>query len=92
MQTIHKQVLAIRDHQKVMVAAGSKFLSLQMQNGVPTIWYLTDPISGPSEWWTILCFGTGHPIEVNVRKEFLGTVQMNGGALVFHFFRAFETA
>lgn len=36
---------------------------------------------------TIRIFGTGHTIQDADRLEYIGTIQMCGGALVFHVFK-----
>lgn len=85
MLTIHKQLLKIEDVQTIEVPARAKFLSVQLQNGLITVWYACDT-ENPKEWRSIAMAGTGHDISHCVDKKFLGTVQLSNGALVFHIF------
>jgi hypothetical protein len=62
-------------------------LTVQIQNNEPHLWAIIDVQATSDTGRTlILCRGTGHEFTGDER-EYLGTVQMHGGSLVFHFFR-----
>ncbi len=84
-QTIWKFPVCFTDRQTVDMPLGAKVLSVQAQRGAPCIWALVDP-RAEVEPVGILCHGTGH--QVGDVGAFIGTVQVAGGSLVFHFFRA----
>lgn len=84
---IWKWTLDVTDHQVVMLPAGAKLLSVQMQGELPQLWALCDE-DAPPHPRGIAIYGTGHPLPEKP-GEFLGTLQMLDGALVWH---AFEVA
>lgn len=88
MKTIHKQTLQIVDSQTLMVPTRAEFLSVQMQRGVPCIWYKCDDTRGmePRE---IAISGTGHDMSHCDGFRFLGTIQLHEGQIVFHVFVEF---
>lgn len=63
----------------------AQILSVQTQNGMPTLWALVNPNVAVSRV-KLLCFGTGHPIDGDKIGAFIGTFQMYDGGLVFHIF------
>ena len=81
---IWKFPLGVTDVQVLEVPFGAKFLTVQVQNGVPCLWALVNPESG-KVGRTIEVFGTGHHMDESDR-EYIGTFQLSGGALVFHVF------
>lgn len=82
---IWKCVLNIFDRQTARVPVGAKFLTVQMQYGAPTLWFLCNE-SAPKEDRTIAMFGTGNPIPDNP-MEYIGTIQER---LVWHVFEIVE--
>lgn len=84
MKTIWKYVTCW-DAFALMMPRGAKVLSVQVQNGVPCIWALVDPVE-PVEMRRFLLVGTGHEIECTDGLSFIGTFQMRDGELVFHLF------
>lgn len=85
MQTIYKYPLEITDEQIIEMPAMSQILTVQMQNGVPCIWVMVEPIEGlPDRKAVIEIFGTGHPISKG-NREYIGTFQTE--VLVFHVFQ-----
>ena len=56
-----------------------------MQGEVPTAWAIVNP-DEPYEAITLRIVGTGHNLP-DEPGRFLGTFQMQGGALVFHAFQ-----
>jgi len=100
MNTIWKFPLAPADVIEVEMPEGAVILAVQTQQEVPCLWAIVDP-DAPLEKRTILMMGTGHPraefdgkltrITPEARWKvvdsgYIGTVQMMGGELVFHFF------
>lgn len=69
----------------IQAPRGAKLLTVQMQHGSPTVWAEVDP-TAPIEPVLIEVFGTGHVIEEGERT-YVGTFQMQGGALVFHLYQ-----
>lgn len=63
---------------------GAAILHVEVQGDAPQMWALVDP-SAPAEPRTFESFGTGHPINAEIIAH-IGTVQFDGGALVFHVF------
>lgn len=84
MHTIHKYQLAITDKQLVDIPRGGKVLSAQIQRDTLCIWALVDD-AAPVEPRTFYVHGTGHKL-LDPTARFIGTVQMRGGALIFHVF------
>lgn len=62
----------------------SRYLDLQVQNQQPTLWALVDPDS-PQELKKFEWCGTGHQL-CNKAARYLGTAQLEDGALVLHLF------
>lgn len=82
-RTIWKFSLKIEDTQTLRLPKGFEVLSVGMDGGeIPSLWTLVDP-SADVEPVTILCFGTGHPIDQPLGK-FLGTIHQR--FFVWHFF------
>lgn len=86
MRTIWKFPLQTVDAQVIHMPFGAQVLCLQSQGGAPTIWALVDPAAVLMERM-FLTYGTGHQVTSD-RAEYVGTYQVNGGALVFHVFAA----
>lgn len=84
-KSVYKYPLEITDSQTVWMPKGSEILSLQVQSGCPFIWALTDPNAVPEER-TFEVYGTGHDIQHISSRTYVGTVQTNGGMLVWHVF------
>lgn len=84
MTTIWKYPLRIQDVQDIEMPEGAQILSLQTQGGVPMLWVKVVE-TAKLEARRLFIFGTGHPI-VDDGLGFIGTVQTNNGALVWHIF------
>lgn len=85
MRTIYKFPLQVAALQQVDMPAESKILCVQIQRGVPCLWAVVE--RGAIHQWsrTIRMIGTGReaPGETD---EYLGTIQIDDGALVLHAF------
>lgn len=83
MITIYKYPVEIDKQIIIMMPWGAKFLCIQVQNGVPCIWVQVDTDEALVErkfFW----YGTGNPSDMT--KNYLGTIQLHNGNLVFHLF------
>jgi hypothetical protein len=87
MDTIYKYGMPINDIITLQLPIGAKILDVQPQNGNPFIWCLVDP-NVDTEVRHFEVFGTGHKMStgMGVNREYIGTFQTMGGALVFHLF------
>lgn len=94
-RTVYKYTIPITDHVTIDLPVGAQVLSVGVQKGVNVqgypeamcLWALVRP-KGPTEKRRFRIFGTGHPIKPGdlLFSRFLGTVMLEGGALVFHVF------
>lgn len=63
---------------------GAQVLSAQMQHDWPVVWAKVDP-RAPIKTKRLGVYGTGHAMPDDPGR-FIGTFQMDNGALVFHVF------
>ena len=82
--TIWKYDLAITDEQFIEVPKVNRPLAVQVQGSMPKLWMLVQPDS-PRIRVKVRVFGTGHT-GVESEMDYVGTFQVEGGALVFHVF------
>lgn len=85
MTKVYKFPLDISDEQKVSMPEGAKVLTVQVQKGKPCIWAECNP-DGLPVLRTFLIRGTGHPIDDEIEKEYIGTIQMCEGSIIYHVF------
>lgn len=85
-QTIYKVQLEITDQQIIGLPKGAIIRSLQAQGEKVSMWFQFNQDETRTEPKKIRCFGTGHPILEPENLEYIGTVQVLCGRLVFHFF------
>lgn len=87
MKTIHKWVLEVKDWQIIAIDGGATVLSVQEQNGRICLWAIVDP-SAPKADVGVRVIGTGNLIQPSLidRIKHVGSVQLVGGAMVFHVF------
>jgi len=64
---------------------GAQVLTVQTQGNKPHIWALVDVDQKEVEVRKFVTYGTGH-LMPNDPGQYIGTFQLNGGALVFHLF------
>jgi hypothetical protein len=87
MRTIYKYEIETTDTQELNLPYGAEILCVQVQNGKPCIWALIDTEQNLIDEHTIITVGTGHRLGYTFSKaNYLGTYQLQGGALVFHVF------
>ncbi len=92
MKKVFKYVLEFADYVELELPVGAKILHFGIQYGDPRIWALVDPIAR-KEIRKFRFAGTGHPItEHDSELDFIGTVIMRGGALVWHLFEVKEVS
>lgn len=84
MRVIHKYNFPVQDYVTLYIPYGAKILCVDEQYGDPCIWALVEN-NNLLEEVKLRIYGTGHMVEQ--AGEYLGTVQLNGGALVFHIFK-----
>ena len=65
---------------------GAKILCVDEQMGNICIWVEVNPSHPHQERRIFEVFGTGHPIieDMGTSREYIGSVKMDGGQLVFH--------
>ncbi len=85
MTKVYKFPLEISDEQKVSMPEGAKVLTVQVHKGWPCLWAECNPDKEPV-FRTFLIRGTGHPIDDDIKKEYIGTIQMLDGSIVYHVF------
>jgi hypothetical protein len=86
---VWKWVLSPRDLSTIQVPTGAKFLHVGEQTGCICIWALVDPAETKREERTLRIAGTGHNIS-NGKFNYIGTVHLDGGSLIFHVFEALQ--
>ena len=89
MRTIHKFELTPREGtalvEPVMMDVAAKYLHVNVQNDRIYLWAEIETDS-PQEWHNFEVFGTGHEMiqDMGVDREYVGTVLVHYGQLVFH--------
>jgi hypothetical protein len=82
-KTIWKQTLVAAALQRITVPFGSEFLCAREQFEEICVWFRCDPANA-GVTREIAVVGTGHVAPEDGR--YLGTVSLQGGALMFHVF------
>lgn len=85
MKRIYKYQLKVTDVNTVEMPHGAEILCVQVQGKIPCIWALVEDSETNFEKRTILTYGTGHST-LNTLMHYIGTYQIENGALVFHVF------
>lgn len=87
MKTIWKYTLEVKTAQTIKLPVGAEILSIKNQNDNICLYAMVDGNEEETEVRTILIFGTGHAIPENINvAEFLDTVSLRNGLLMFHVF------
>lgn len=85
MKTIWKYELdATKAEQSFAMKQGTQILDVQVQDGIPCMWALVDPMSR-TEYRTFHLYSTGAPTK-DEPGQYIGTFQLHGGSLVSHVF------
>lgn len=87
---VFKYTLSVVEWQVLPLPKGARLLTVQMQHGQVQLWALVDP-SAPFESWTFRTVGTGNEAGDLSKDVYVGTYQIDHGALVFHVFAQQET-
>jgi len=90
MYTIDKYPLTLIDTQSLILPRGARILTVQPQHETPVMWALIDPEEPATEKYTIVMYGTGHPIGIDP-GHYISTFQSYSGRYVFHVFTASVT-
>lgn len=84
MKRILKYTLDIVDYQELTLSENSKILSVVNQRDNIVLYALT---SEPTTCtYSIIMHGTGHPADDVIGAQFIGTVSLYNGSLMFHVF------
>jgi hypothetical protein len=83
MKVIYKYELQIKSQQVIEIPRQSKFLTLQLQDGVPCVWLEVNTNNTNTTQRVFKMHGTGHEF-VNNLDVYLGTVLING--FVWHYY------
>ena len=83
MKTIYKYSISITESQIVNMPIGSNIISLQMQNGIATMWAIVDTTESLTPV-KIRIFGTGEEIPAGSVLRHIGSIQEKG--YVWHIF------
>lgn len=86
MKKIFKYPVPSEGEFQIMLPKGAQVLSVQTQKGKPCFWALVDPDEKQSDFRKFRLAGTGHPIETENLRGFIGTFQLLNGDLIFHLF------
>jgi len=81
--SVWKFPLRVDDVVPVEMPEDAKLLTVQLQRGEPCLWALVCP-EAPKRTRFLRIVGTGHPVEDDLL--YVGTFQLQNGALVFHLF------
>lgn len=86
-KTIWKYKIEAVGIQQILLPIGAEILTVQIQDQLPCIWVMVDP-ENETEVRVFEIFGTGHNIYTPpaVTWKYIGTFQVDQGALVFHLF------
>jgi len=87
MLAIFKYPIPIKDHSTLELPKDARILTVQIQRGTPQLWALVDSETEKETRYFRLS-GTGHPLGEDYLRiiNYIGTFQMENGALVFHLF------
>lgn len=84
-ESVWKYELEITDAQSIVMPAGARLLTVQMQNGRACLWARVRTGIPTTERRLIYIHGTGHPLHP-FADTYVSTFQVGGGALTFHVF------
>jgi len=82
---IWKATLEVTDEQPLLLPP-CRFLSVDVQRGVPCIWFLVPDTDVKPTIQHVYMAGTGQPCGRLLDKRFVGAFQMYDVGLVFHVF------
>lgn len=80
---VFKYPVHVDDYMLINLPAGAKPLHFNMQGERLCLWALVDPLAHQAQY-AFRMVGTGQYVEAG--GEYINTLLMHGGQLVFHFF------
>ena len=84
MRTIWKFQLEVTDIQTIFIPKGAKFLTVNLQRGIPCLWFEVDS-DAPKIASRIVTVGTGHRVDwMSSAMKYLGTYQQLDGEFIGH--------
>jgi len=86
--TVWKFPLRVDDTQTIEMPSGSEVLCVQNQSDTPTLWARVPNVHAPMMERKFHLIGTGHQAGTRDLRQYIGTVQIMGGMLVFHVFES----
>ena len=86
MKKIYKYDLSMKDKQIISLPLNSKILSVKNQYEGIVLYALVDTEREEQEKHSIIIHGTGHSADDVEEYNFLGTVKLENGRLMFHVF------
>jgi len=89
MKAVWKYPLAVQSEQRIEMPEGALPLAVQIQGELPCLWAVVNR-DAPLATLVLWTAGTGYPLP-DEPGAYLGTYQLQGGALVFHVFTRWET-
>ena len=91
MTRVWKFNLAITDVQDVAVPSEHKVLCVKAQYNDPVLYVMVNPRDELAVLITILTAGTGHERDDIEDAEYIGTILLNDGNTVYHYFQVVPT-
>ena len=85
MVTVWKYGVDITDVFVRKIPQAAKILDVQVQAGNVCMWVMVDT-DMPEEERTFRVVGTGHPIEITARLDYIGTFQLHSGSFIGHLY------
>lgn len=86
MYTVYKYPLEVADEQELTLPAFAKILCVKDQHNDLVLYALVNTDAELLDKYKIYIRGTGHPINFPPAADYLDTVVMFGGKLVWHIF------
>ncbi len=92
MRTIWKfEIPNLSGLNEIAIPVGGTILHFALQHGTPCIWVLVDVEPKQSnEIRKFIIIGTGHKIPEDIQLQYVDTIQMVNGFLVWHLFEVKE--
>ena len=85
---IYKYPMVITDKQTILMPKDAVILDIQIQDQQLVLWAIVNP-GNEIEIRHFNIYGTGHEIDSEVSKQYIGTYKLFNGDLVFHVFEIF---
>lgn len=86
MNKIYKYSVPVGGEFNILLPVNSKILCVQQQHFQLAMWAIVDVYTEEFERRKFQIYGTGHEIDMDAVKQYIGTVQQADGNLVWHLF------